>query len=182
MRRFFSEDEKSIIVTKGKIYTGKGQALKENVDDWKLSLDDWGWERLTGRNWTQFEIRRKDHGGLHLFLIRTALWNLKLGQEDQYQEMMSNMSELLGHHPDVKRIEDLYHFDMEHTDLHGDEEVYNLFYCDIDGVRVRFTEEQYSLQIVMEGRLSNEQESLIKGQLLDKVSTLVNSPCEVEEY
>lgn len=176
------DDKKSIVVTKGKIHIGKGQVMKENIDDWKLSLDDWRWERLVERTWTQFEIRRKDRANLHLFLIRTALWYLVANLDDQYQDLMSNLSELLGFQPDVKRIKDLYQFDMEHGDLQNDEDTHNLFFLDIDGVRVRFTEEQYSLQVVIEGEISAEQEILIKRQLVDNVSALVNSPCEVEEY
>jgi len=177
-----NEDENAIIVTKGKIHTGQGQSLIENLDDWKLSLDDWRWERLAARNWTQFEIRRKDHGDLHLFFIRTALWYLVANMEDQYQDMMSNLEEFLGFQPDVKLINDLYSFDMEHGDIQNDEDTYNLFYFDIDGVRVRFTEEQHRLQIVIEGQISDEKESLLKRQLLEKVSALVNAPCQVEEF
>jgi len=177
-----SEDKSSIIVTHGKVDVGEGHSLKENTDDWKLTLHDWRWERLTERTWTQFEIRRKDQANLHLFLIRTALWYLIANMEDQYQDLISNLSELLGFQPDVKQIKDLYNFDMEHGDLQNDEDIYNLFYFDINGTRVRFTEEQYSLQVVIEGALSDKQVILIKQHLIEKVSALLNAPCEVEEY
>ncbi|MGD8402092.1 MAG: hypothetical protein PVJ21_00415 [Anaerolineales bacterium] len=177
-----SEDETSIVVTKGKLHIGQGNPLIENLDDWKLSLDNWHWEKLVERKWTQFGIRRKDRGGLHFFLIRTALLDLKMNQVDRYQEMMSDLSMFLGHLPDVEKINDLYNFDMEHSELQKDKAVHNRFYFYIDGVRVRITEGDYDLQIVIEGEISDEKESLIKRQLLEKVSALVNSPCEVEEY
>lgn len=177
-----NEDKSAILVTKGKIHIGKGQVLKENVDDWKLFLDDWRWERLSARDWTQFEIRREDHGSLHLFLIRSALWYLNCNREDEYQEMLSNLVELLGFQPDVKRIQDLYNFAMEHGELQHDEDAHHVFYFDVNGVRVRFTEELNDLQVVIEGTLSTEQVRLIQRQLLEKLSVLVNAPCELEEY
>ena len=177
-----SEDHRSIIVTKGKVVTGDGRSLRENIDDWKLKVDDWHWERLTQRNWTQFEIRRKDKMNLHLFEIRTTLWSLMLNLKEEYQEGMSRLSEGLGYQPDVKGIKDLYHFDMEHGELQKDEDVYNVFYIAVEGVRVRFTEELQGLQVVIEGGVSDEKVSLIKRQLMDKLSILENSPCELEEY
>jgi hypothetical protein len=176
-----SEDQTSIIVTKGKVDPGGGHALRENIEDWKLNLHDWSWERLTQRNWSQFEIRRKDKKNIHLFEIRTTLWSLMLNLKDEYQEGMSRLSEALGYQPDEKQIKELYTFDFEHGDIQKDEDTYNLFYVYIDGVRVRFTEGLQGLQVVIEGRLSGEKESLIKRQLVDKLSALENSPCELEE-
>lgn len=177
-----SEDKSSIILTKGKLYLGHGHSLRENIDDWKLNLADWRWERLTTRNWSQFEIRRKDAMNLHLFEMRTTLWSLMLNLKDEYQEDMFRLSEALGYQPDVKLINDLYNFDIEHGNLQKDEDVYNLFYLSIDGVRLRFTEGLYGLQVVIEGSISGEKESSIKRQLMDKVSALENSPCELVEY
>jgi len=177
-----SEDKEAIIVTGGKVHLGKGQVLKENIDDWKLTLDSWRWEKLVARNWTQFEIRREDHGQLQLFFIRTALWYLMCNMDEQYQGMMSDLSELVGFQPDVRQIEDLYNFDMKHGALQKDEDAHNVFFFDVDGVEVRFTEELYSLQVVVEGSISEQKESLIKSQLLEKLSALMNSPCMLEEY
>jgi hypothetical protein len=177
-----SEDKSSIILTKGKLYLGQGRPLRENIDDWKLNLADWRWERLTTRNWSQFEIRRKDGVNLHLFEMRTTLWSLMLNLKDQYQEEMSRLSQALGYQPDVKRIENLYHFDLDHSDLQKDQDAYNLFYLTIDGVKLRFTEGLYGLGVVIEGSISGEKEGSIKRQLLDKVSALENATCELEEY
>ena len=71
---------------------------------------------------------------------------------------------------------------MEHGELQKDEDVYNVFYIAVEGVRVRFTEELQGLQVVIEGGVSDEKVSLIKRQLMDKLSILENSPCELEEY
>jgi len=177
-----SEDHHSILVTKGKLYAGEGHPLWENIDGWELDLDGLRWERLTLRNWAQFEIRRKDRRTIHLFEFRTALSSLMLNLKDQYQEEMSRLSESLGYQPDVERIDDLYHFDMEHGELQKDEDAYHVFYMTIDGVRLRVTEGLQGLHVVVEGRIAGKKESLIKRQLIDKLSTLENSPCELEVY
>jgi len=178
-----SEDANSIIVTQGKVYLGQESGLKENIDTWQLSLTDWRWERLTERNWIQFEIRRADRMNLHLLELRLALWSLKLKQGDQFQEQLSRLTEALGVQPDVKRMETLYRFEeLGHGDLQKDADQYNLFYFDLDGVRVRFKEELHALQVMIEGQVSDKKIRLIKQDLLDRVTTLENAPCVVEEY
>jgi hypothetical protein len=52
----------------------------------------------------------------------------------------------------------------------------------MDDVRIRFTEEMHSLQVIVEGDLVPNKISLMQQQLIDKLSALVNSPCELEEY
>ncbi len=177
-----SEDKHSIVVTNGKVDIGRKYSLKENIEDWKLHLDNWSWERLTSRNWTQFDIRRQDKKSMHLWAIRNALWNLERNIEDSYQADMEMLEKFLDYRPDVNQIKDLYNFDREHTDLHKSEDHHNLFWIYMDDVRIRFTEEMHALQVVIEGNLAPDKVSLIEAQLIDKLSALVNSPCELEEY
>ena len=176
-----SEDKKSIIVTKGKVQTGPGQSLRENIEDWKLHLDDWRWEKLTSRSWPQFAIRRKDRRAMYLWDMRFALGNLENHSEDFYQTTMERLEEWLDHRPDVTRMKDLYNFDTAHDELHTEQDSYNRFWMHMNDVRIRFTEEMSSLQVVIEGHLPPNQVSLIKEQLIEKLSSLENSPCELEE-
>lgn len=176
-----SEDKKSIIVTEGKVVTENGNDLRENFDDWKLHLDDWHWERLTSKNWTQFEVRRKDRKSIHIWDMRHALWNREHHMDDFYQEGMERIEKFIGYRPDVKLVKDLYHFDAEY-ELHTNEESYNVFWIYMDDIRIRFTEEMHGLQVMIEGDLAPHKVSLIKQQLTDKLAVLVNSACEVEEY
>jgi hypothetical protein len=159
----------------------QGHSLRENIDDWKLNLDDWSWERLTSRNWQLFAIRRKDKKPIYLWDIRHALWNLEMNMEDSYKTDMERVESWLGFRPDVKLIRNLYDFDIEHDDLHIAEDTYNLFWIYIDDVRVRFKEEMHSLQVVVEGGLAPHKVRLIKEQLIARLSTLEDSPFEVEE-
>jgi len=177
-----SEDQKSILVTKGKVDVHPGHSLLENFDDWKLNLDDWRWERLTSRNWTQFAIRRKDRRMIPLWDIRHAMWSLEHHLEDFYKEDMDRLEQFIDYRPNVKLVKDLYNFDNEPYDLHKDDEHYHVFWIYMDDVRIRFTEEMHSLQVIVEGDLVPNKISLMQQQLIDKLSALVNSPCELEEY
>ena len=177
-----SEDGRSIIVTKGKLDLGREHALRENIDDWKLHLDDWRWERLTSRNWPRFDIRRKDKKYNHLWEIRQALWSLEVNLPEQYQAHMDRLEGALGYRPDVNLVKDLYKFDLAHQDAQRDEELYNMFWFSVDGVRVRFMEESHVVQVVVEGNLPTDHVNMMKKQLVQKISALENSPCELEEY
>ncbi len=177
-----SEGKDSIIVTKGKIDLGKKHALRENIDDWQLHLDDWSWERLTSRNWTQFEIRRTDRRMIPLWDIRHAVWNLEHHLEDFYQQDMDRLEQFIGYRPDVNLVTELYQFDKEPCELHHEEENYNVFWITIDAIRIRFTEEMHGLQVMIEGPLAPDKVGFIQAQLIKKLSALLNSPCELEEY
>ena len=177
-----SEDQKSIIVTKGKVQVRQSYSLRENFDDWKLHLDDRRWERLTSRNWSQFAIWRKDKKMMALWDIREALWSLEHNMEDFYEQAMDRLEQFISYRPNVRLVKDLYNFDREHTDLHKDDATYNLFWIYRDDVRIRFTEEMHSLEVVIEGGLAPDKVRSIQGQLIEKLSALINSPCELEEY
>jgi hypothetical protein len=82
----------SIVVRGGMVDPGPGaaNALLENADDWRLHLDDWRWERLTERAWSQFLVVRRDGQPL-------ALWRLtSIGYGGSSGEQTAALEELLG--------------------------------------------------------------------------------------
>jgi len=176
-----SGDQKSIILTGGKVQSSSGSLLRENIEDWSLSLADWHWEKLTSRSWPQFGIRRKDRRAMYLWDMRFALGNLENHSEDLYRTTMARLEEWLGHRPDVWLLKDLYDFDTAHDELHTEQDNYNRFWMSMDDVKIRFTEEMSSLQVVIEGRLAPNRVRLIQEHLIEKLSALENSPCEMEE-
>jgi hypothetical protein len=50
-------DGKSIVISGGKVDPRDETSLVENIDDWRLCLADWRWERLTKRSWPRFVLR-----------------------------------------------------------------------------------------------------------------------------
>ena len=70
-----SDDGRSILIQRGKLDRGgEDKSLVENIDDWRLHLGDWRWERLTERRWSRWEVRRKDGERNHLFDYQQAVW------------------------------------------------------------------------------------------------------------
>ena len=74
------EEENAIIVTGGKIC---GERILENIDDYRLSLTDLVWSRLTERHWERWILERADGGRNNLWEIRTACWNREFGLTEE---------------------------------------------------------------------------------------------------
>ena len=102
--------------------------------------------------------------------------------EDFYQQDMDRLEQFIGYRPDVNLVTALYQFEKEPCELHHEEENYNVFWITIDNIRIRFTEEMHGLQVMIEGPLAPDRVGFIQAQLLRKLSALLNSPCELEEY
>ncbi len=177
-----SPDETYITVTQGQIDLGPDIFLRENIDDWKLNLSDWRWERLTHRKWVRWEIKRQDRQCNHLWEIRQASWALNVKWDDQYQEQMESLQAKLGHKPDVRLVENLYCFDVPHKTIPSHEDEYNVFRVSIDGVTVRFVEESHCVQATIEGELPANIVENMQKSMLSKISALENAACDLEVY
>ena len=177
-----SQDKNYIIVTNGKVDLGQDYSLRENIDDWKLNIINWRWERLTARSWVRWEIKRRDKKENHLWEIRQALWSLEANWKNEHERDMEGLENELGKRPDVTSIKNLYDFEVAHGKLQEDEEEHNVFWIYIKGVRIKFVEESHCLQVTVEGELSVETISILKESLLNKISVLENTTCNIETY
>jgi len=177
-----SSDKKSILITHGKVDLGQEYSLRDNIDDWKLNLVDWYWERLTERAWVRWEIKRRDKKNNHLWEIRQALWKLGVSWLDDYENDIEGLENELGHRPDVTLVNEFYTFDFAHDNLQEDEEEHNVFWIYIDAVRVKFVEESHCLQVSVEGELPVETINILKESLVNKLSALENTACDIEDY
>lgn len=175
-------DKKSILVTKGKVDLGQEHSLIENIDNWKLNLTDWHWQRLTERKWVRWGIQRCDKKYNHLWELRNALWSLNAKWDVHHQTQMEALENELGYRPDVTLVNDLYSFKIAHDKLQEDDDEHNVFWIYIEGIMVRFVEEHHCLQVSVEGELPDETISVLKESLLYKLSELENTACEIEAY
>lgn len=177
-----NKDEGSIIVTGGNVYLGEEHSLRENIDDWELDLKSWKWKKLTERNWPRFEVLREDRKPNHLWEVRQALWSKSVNWTDHYNEELSRLEEELGYKPDVSKIKELYIFPFPTGELEEDDNEHNLFWTYVDGVKVRFLEDHFSLIVTVEGNLPASTVETMQELLLDRLSTLENVSCELEAY
>jgi len=172
------DDGEAILITQGKLYAGQDRSLIENIDDWKLHLDDWRWERLTERRWARWEVRRSDRSPNHLWNMRQALFDRNMKWHDSYLESIERIAAEIGKEPDIDLIADLYRPGLPHENVPREE--YNVFQIAIEGVTVRYVEDLYSIQVTVEGTLPENIIAELKSDLLEKLATLENAPCEVE--
>jgi hypothetical protein len=173
-----TDNRESIKIAKGILYLGENRSLIENIDDWKLNLRDWRWERLTERKWTRWELKRRDHSPNHLWNVRQALFDRNMNWEDTYKESIKRLTIEIGKEPDLDLINALYSPDVPHILIPQQE--YNVFRISVNGVIVRYVEDLYSVQVTVEGNLPEDVIEKIKSDVLEKFSLLENSTCDLE--
>ena len=173
-------DNLSILVQRGMIDRGPGTSLVENIDDWRLHLSDWRWERLTERRWQQWEIRRKDGRQNRLWKIRLALWTRDAGWEKEYTEHLETLTRELGARPNLDVVAALYRPEIPHEEVKNREDEHRTFRIKVDGVVVRYVEDMSSIQMTVEGELSQELIDALTSDLVEKLTTLENTLYEAK--
>lgn len=175
-----SSDQQSITIEKGTIYQGQERPCAENIDVWQLNLADWSWQRLTDRKWIRWEIKRSDHTRNHLWHLRQTLWSKSVNWQEDYQKEMYKLIKELGKEPELDLITSLYSPNISHQIIPENNEEYNVYRINIDGVVVRYVEESWTVQVTVEGELPDEVIELLKANLLEKFSLLENTECYIE--
>lgn len=175
-----SRDKRHITIKGGKLDLGPGHSLRENIDDWGLSLGEWRWERLTQRKWARWEMKRRDRKYNFLWYIRRALTSLRFNWKDDYEKEIEHLSRELGFAPDVESVAGIYSPDIPHEQLPETDDEYNVFRIRVNGVVVRFVEESHGIQVTVEGELPSEIVEIIKAHTLKKISVLENAEYDIE--
>src|SRR5216117_3029675 len=183
-----SEDGGSILVQRGKLDRGgKDKSLVENIDDWRLHLGNWRWERLTERRWPRWEVRRKDTKTNHLFEYERAEWAKRFPEFSRPEAQPIHLKEIkipslqdeLGKSPDLDLFARLYKPRVEHEDMAGLEDEYNVHRIKVEGVVVRYVEDVHSIQMTVEGELPQKILHTLTRDLFEKLTALENAPCEL---
>ncbi|WP_146168161.1 Kelch repeat-containing protein [Pseudomonas mangrovi] len=171
------QDGASILVSGGKLFRGEKVGLVESIDDWAFHLEEWRWERLTDRQWPRFEFQREDTGRNHLWDIRNALWSRNFKQSDLDEQLLKLRKELKGE-PALDAFPQLYAPPLLHETLPEceDDDEYGIHRIVIDGVVVRFSDDNYSVQMTVEGQLAQEKIEQVRKHVLDTFSVLERHP------
>jgi hypothetical protein len=183
-RATLSEDGGSILVQGGKLDRGKDKSLLDNIDDWRLRLADWRWERLTDRRWPQWEVRRKDGRPNHLLGYQQAVMAKKMPAlaqqlarlQDQFE--IPSLEKELGGPPELELYPKLYQPPVVHQAVSGSDEDYRVHQIKVEGVIVRYVEGMDSIQVTVEGDLSKPILNALAADLVGKLSKLERAPCE----
>ena len=165
------DDRHGIIVTGGKVDPGDGPSLVENIDDWRLDIDTWQWERLSARTWPRFEVYREDQASNHVWRLRNLLFSREHGLDDA-EEKTRELTEILGGPPKPELIPDLYSPGVADDVLPQQEDQYNVFRVEVDGVVVRYVEDMRTIQVTVEGELPGRTVQALKDDLVGKLVLL----------
>jgi hypothetical protein len=177
-----SEDGASILIRQGQLDRGgAGTSLIENIDDWKLHLADWRWERLTQRRWQRWEVMRKDRHPNHLWDIQQALWSRRLGWNKCFRDQMEELTQKFGMPPDLDLAANLFRPSLPHEEVPKVEEEYNVFRIKIEGIVVRYVADMHSIQMTAEGDLPQSSVQALASDLAGKMSALENTPYEPKQ-
>lgn len=168
----------SIIIRGGKIWTSTDAGLVENFDDWRICLNTWTWERLTRRHVIVLEFLREDSTPNKLFEM--GMW---IFHQDFIMPGYDKVESLPGL-PDLKPELDQYaqgaprdrnaferRFqpdNVEYRQLPTPEESREC-HIEVEGVRVRYEEEMWSVRLTIEGELPAETVRCLSDDLIDKL-------------
>lgn len=162
----------SIVVSGGDVLRDPEPRQWENTDDWAFNLASSTWSRLTHRQWQQWTFVRTDRKPNRLWQIRHALWLRKVRWQADLDKQMQQLVAELGFVPDLDLVSTLYRADESMAELPPAEDEYNIFRVSVDGITVRFTEEGFLVQAVVEGALQQRVLDRLQQSILDKLSRL----------
>ena len=175
-----SEDGTSILVRGGQLVRGGPRdPLVENIDDWRLHLADWRWERLTDRRWPRWEMRRRDRGMLHVWEIFRAAFARDARWTDEYEGLITKLKEATGARPDLDVADRLFSPGVSHARIPDDEDEYRVRRIRIGDVIVRYVEDMMGMQMTVEGELPAETLDALVDDLRVKLEALENAPVDV---
>jgi hypothetical protein len=181
-KAILEESGHSILVRGGKIDPGgENASLVENIDDWRLHLTDWRWERLTERLWQRWEFFRKDKRPNHLWEIQQALWSRKVGWKKKLEEQLEQLGHQLGSRPDLALADQLFCPPLPHERMPSADDEYNVVRIKLDGIVVRYVADTHSIQMTVEGTLPFDSVKALTSDLLAKMARLENIPFEIKQ-
>ena len=168
-----AEGGRAILVRGGLINDPRWPSLVENIDDWRLDLDTWRWDRLTNRAWPRFAFVRSDGAHNHLYWLRDLLRARASKRPDRFADSRSERLGDLGAEPRVDLLEVLYAPAVNHAKLPNDE--FRVHRVSVDGVTVRYVEGDYDVGLTVEGELPREIVELLCADLLEKLEAIENA-------
>lgn len=177
----------AILIQGGKLDRGGDEgSLVENIDDWKLHLADWRWERLTNRKWRRWEFTREDRQPNHLWQIRSALFEKEFNLPESpllaqlhEQGLMPTLEEELGGAPDFDLFRRRFTPDVPHEALPESEEEFSVYRIKVAGLVVRYVEEGHAVQMTVEGELPSLTVEALTKDLQEKLAALERAAVKV---
>jgi len=168
-----SDDGHAIVVRDGEAWVGNERTMQENIDEWSLEIATGRWTRLTALDWQRWTMVRVDRKRNRLWDVRQELWHRDHGWPGLQSYWKHDDK------PDFEALAALYRLDDTAPPPEQGSE-HNVYRVTIDGVPVRFTEDGYSVQAMVEGRLSSARLAELQHATLATLEQLDASKWEIE--
>jgi hypothetical protein len=169
-----SDDGHTLIVSAGERWFGKERASCENLDSWAFNTRNGEWRRLTGRHWQHWIMRRVDHKPNRLWEIRRALWD-RAHAHLKFQSSWPYSDE-----PDFAALDRLYRITEDAPPV-IEETGFRAFSVVIDGLTVRFKEDSFWVEAIVEGQLPQERLSELQQSTLALLKRLDCAEYEIQD-
>jgi hypothetical protein len=159
-----------VIVVRGGKVEDASAVVDENIDEWAFELGTSTWTRRTARDWQRWSVRRTDGGRSLLWELRQMKWDadhphLAGGSRDSVRAQIAG-------EPDLALVDALYRCDGATELPRREEDAYDLWRIELDGVVVRFTEESRRIAAIVEGRLAEERLRALQDHVVRCASAL----------
>lgn len=161
-------EDDALLITGGLVQVDETGRLMENIDDYRLVLGEWRWERLTERDWPLIELVRVDGERTRLWEMRQALW---------YEDHGGGMTPAVEYPmpEDRAAFEALYRPPVDHRALPEDDD-YRTRRIEVEGVVVRYEEDQREVTMTVEGELPEATIEALQRDLLAKLRQATGAP------
>ncbi|MDC0721784.1 hypothetical protein [Nannocystis bainbridge] len=166
-----ADEGRTIVVSRGK-RLDEHHASHENIDDWRLDLSTWRWQRLTERRWPRRELRRADGQRNCLSDLQEAQWMRGTSLVPELGALLEKLERDLGVVPDLDLVARLFRPSVAHEALPEADGPFNVVRIVVASVVVRFVHESYALQMTVEGDLPLATVDAIAEELRARLSTL----------
>lgn len=168
-----ADDGETIVVRGGEVWVGTERTTQENIDAWSLNTATGVWTRLSTLDWQRWTMVRKDRKQNRLWDTRQQRWNrdhASLGLESHWQYAEA---------PDFDALDALYRLDPTPPAPEQGAE-HNVYQTRIDGITVRFKEDTWCVQAMVEGRLSDLRLGELQRATIATLEKLDASDWEIE--
>ncbi|WP_457389218.1 hypothetical protein [Roseateles sp. P5_E1] len=168
-----ADDGRTILLSGGEIWRGAERSTWDNIDQWSLDTGTGRWTRLTALDWQRWTMLRVDRKPNRLWDTRQELWRRDHGWPGMESYWRHDEA------PDFDALQALYRIDGDAAaPEEGDE--HNVLTATVDGVRVRFTEDRWMVQAMVEGKLPPARLDQLKRVTLETLAKLDASEWEIE--
>lgn len=170
-RAELSSDGAAILVSGGRLHHDD-RTMVENIDDWRLELGTWRWQRLTERRWQRWQLTRADEGPNRLWQIEQAARAQRYDRQPVKSDNLAELTRELGAPPDLALWERLFRPSMPHQVQPHEHDSYGVVRLLIDGLTVRTAFDLYEVQVTIEGELPAAKAAALVEEQVEKLSAI----------